>query len=393
VAADAATDINQAVAAGVDGFFSDVMDSSGKHWDFYMAAVAKAAQLYPDGSFKVVPQIDVNGGIGRYSADAVADAISAFAHGPSAYYLPDGRYVVSAFYAEGKPLSWWQAVFSSLQSRYGIRAAFLPMYLNINAATSYTGQPWTYGAGLWGDGADPQIQANAPNYGAAVHARGEKFIFPVQGQNVRTSAGIFDEAVGSGALTAAWQRAITDRPDYVCLVTWNDYSEGGEFNDSVARGLVDLDLTAYYAAQWKTGTAPPIVKDAVFISNRDQLSNATPTGGQKQQIEHWLRPGATAVADVVEVRTFLTAPASVTVTVGGVPTTYSAPAGESVQTVPLRNGAAPSAVVARNGATVASVTSPATVLASPVKDDAQYFQGSSVRGTAGQFDPQVRYGN
>lgn len=392
LAVDAETDVKQAVAAGVDGFFSDVMDGSGKNWDFYMAAMAAAARLYPDGSFKVVPQIDVNGGIGSATADAVADAISRFAQGPSAYFLPDGRFVVSAFYAEGKPLSWWQAVFSSLQSRHGIRAAFAPMYLNIGAAANYAGQPWTYASGLWGDGADPKIQQDAPNYGSAVHARGEKYIFPIQGQNIRNSASMFDEALGTAALRAAWQRAIVDGPDFVCLVTWNDYSEGGEFNNSVARGLVDLDMTAYYATEWKTGTAPPIVRDAVYISNRDQLSTATPTGGQTRRIQHWNRPDMSSVADVVEVRTFLTATADVTVTVGGLPVTYSAPAGESARTFPLRTGSPPSAAVARRGESVASVTSPAAVLSAPVKDDAQYFQGSSVRGTAGQFDPQVKYG-
>jgi len=392
VAADAATDITQATAAGVDGFFSDILDPSGRNWNFYMAAIAKAAQMYPDGSFKVVPQIDVNGGIGGASADVVADAIYAFAQGPSAYYLPDGRYVVSAFYAEGKPLSWWQAVFSSLQSRHGIRAAFLPAYLNVNAATNYTGQPWTYGSGMWGDGADPQIQTNDPNYTATARARGEKFLFPISGQNIRPTQGVFDEAIGTAALRAAWQRAITDGPDFVLLVTWNDYSEGGQFNDSAARGLVGLDLSAYYAVQWKTGTAPQILKDALYVSNRDQLSTATPTGGQSSRMAHWPRSGTSSVADIVEVASFLTAPASVTVTIGGTPTTYSAPAGASVQTFPLKNGAPPSAVAVRTGATVASVTSPASVLASPVKDDAQYFQGSSVRGTAGQFDPQVKYG-
>jgi hypothetical protein len=41
---------------------------------------------------------------------------------------------------------------------------------------------------------------------------------------------------------------------------------------------------------------------------------------------------------------------------------------------------------------VASLTSPAAVLSAPVKDDYQYFRSGSLRGTAGQFDPQVVYG-
>ncbi len=337
--------------------------------------------------------IDTNGGgIKASSADAVVDAIKAFFGYPSTWKLDDGRMVVSSFYAEQNNLAWWQAVFTSLKNRYGIQAAFLPAYLNINAASNYVGQPWTFGSGFWGDGADPQIQSRAGNNGTAVHNRGEKYLFPIQGQSIRIYSNKFDEAHGTAALRAAWSRAISDGADYVQLVTWNDYSEGGEFNDSVARGLTELDISAYYSTWWKTAQQPKILKDVIYISNRDQLSTATPTGGQTQRALQWQRNNREAVQDLVEVLTFFTEPATVNVTIGGQVQSYTAPAGVNAQYFPLKVGAAPSAVASRSGATVASVTSPAAVLANPVKDDPQYFRASSERGISTQFDPQVKYG-
>lgn len=394
---DAITDVQQAYTAGVDGFFCDILGApgSGKTWTQYMTVKQAADQTYPDGSFKVIPMIDTNGSMvtGGASADTIAAAIYAFASGPSSYYLPDGRYLVSSFRGEGKNLAWWQAVFAALKANYGIDGAFMPAYLNINLATNYTGQSWTYGTSYWGDGADPNIQIKGTNNGAPVHARGEKYMAPIQAQNIRVYSSVFDEAYGTWALRAAWDRAVREQADYIQLVTWSDYSEGGEFNYSIANGSTLLDLTAYYATAWKLGSYPTILQDAIYLSHRDQLSSSTPTGGQTSFLQHWNRgANVTAIQDVVEVLTMLTSSAQVTVTIGGVNHTYTAPAGVNVQYYPLVAGAAPSAVAIRNGTAVAQITSSVAVLASPVKDDRQYFRFSSLRGTTGQFDGQVKYG-
>jgi hypothetical protein len=399
VTADAKTDISQAVNAGLDGFFCDVMSFNGKNWTYYMSAIAAANQMYPNGDFKIVPMIDVDGsGVTGATADQVADGIKAFwgpgsTPYPCTWRLSDGRMVVTSFHAENKNLAWWDAVFTSLRNRYNIEAAFMPAYVNVGKAIDYANQRWTYGTGFWGDGADPQIQRMAGNKGNSIHSRGEKFMFPIQGQSIRIKSNKFDEAHGSQALREAWNRAISDGADYVQLVTWNDYSEGGEFNDNVARGLTELDISAYYATKWKTGNYPQITKDVVYLSHRNQPSNATLTGGQTQRALQWVRPNMESVQNVVEVLTFLSAPASVTVTIGGTPNTYTAPAGVNAQYFPLKTGTNPSVSVSRNGSTVASVTSIADVSATPIKDDPQYFRVSSDRNTAGQFDVQKKYGN
>ena len=82
------------------------------------------------------------------------------------------------------------------------------------------------------------------------------------------------------------------------------------------------------------------------------------------------RPG-TAPRDDVEVNTWLTAAGTVEVTVGGVTTTISAPAGYSVRSVPLRNGTV-SARVIRSGREVVQVTSRHTVGVPTVQDRLRY---------------------
>jgi hypothetical protein len=85
------------------------------------------------------------------------------------------------------------------------------------------------------------------------------------------------------------------------------------------------------------------------------------------------------------VAVFLTAPATVNVTVGGTtstPTTANpAPAGFSVHKVPLRVGAV-SAEAVRSGVTVAAAVSPFKVSATQITDDYNYRAVSSLRKAA-----------
>ena len=102
----------------------------------------------------------------------------------------------------------------------------------------------------------------------------------------------------------------------------------------------------------------------------------------------WNRGAArTTARDTVEALTFLTAPADVSVVIGGVTQTYIAPAGMSAKLFPLAVGTPPSIVVSRGGSTVAQVSSAIPVVAVPVRDDKSYFWFSSIRGIIGQRAP------
>ena len=156
-----------------------------------------------------------------------------------------------------------------------------------------------------------------------------------------------------------------------------DYSEGRNIAPSVKHGWAYLDITSYYLAQWKTGTAPAIERDGLYVSNRDQLVVAKPVTVSSQPMT--LRAGSTPARDTVEVLAFLTAPATITVHVGSASYSWAAPAGVAAHTFPLGVGQI-SASAQRDGAVVAAVTSPYSVLANPPVQDMQYDAVSSLRG-------------
>jgi len=395
--ADLVTEVHNAHDAGLDGFVVDCLSASGNNWTRSQHLIQVASAEFPDGSFKVIPMIDTTTSFTTaQSVAGMADELNQFATAASAYYLPDGRFVVSSFKGETYNAAWWDTLFASMKSRHGLNVAFLAGLLNISTWTNYQGYDWYYGVGDWGDGADPGIAAVT---GASEHSTGPKnaglkWMQPVQAQNVRPNQHVYDEAMGTASLRGWWERTIRNDSDYVQMVTWSDYSESGSVQNSVLLGNVVLDISSWYIYKWKQGVEPTVLRDVVYLAHRTHMKNATfasSAAGQTQWMSHWSRgTGESPVADIVEVVTFLTAPADVTVTVGGVPTTYTAQAGLYAHTVPLATGAAPSVVVNRSGVQTAALTSPVAVDSAPFKDVWVYAYSGSLRGTAGQYNPNTQ---
>ena len=375
-------EIRNAKQAGIDGFFMNIMGSSGQNWDRYVALSDEASANHP--GFLCVPMIDANGGISSESTATVAARINTMLSKSCRWRLDDGRYVVASFKAEGKALAWWQEVLGLVKTTHGKDTAFIGVYNNINQAVNYAAVQ--YGSGQWGPGADPQIINLMTDYGKTIKGRGEKFLYPVWAQDVRYKGQNFDEARNTEALRASWARAINTNADIVQLCTWSDYSEASQFNPSAARGFVTQDLSAWYIAQWKTGKKPRVLRDVMYVSHRNQMLNATITGGQTSLNTHWVRGNRSALRESVEILTFLTEPATVTVKIGSSTYTYSAVAGMQAQLYPMAPGEV-SVKAVRSGAEVARVNSPYVIKSTTVNMDRAYFMAGSIRGTSGQYDP------
>lgn len=90
-----------------------------------------------------------------------------------------------------------------------------------------------------------------------------------------------------------------------------------------------------------------------------------------------LRPDGSPARNDVEVLSVLTAPGTVTLTVGGRAFEFQAPAGISTHLAPLAVGTI-SADVRRAGTTTASVTSPYPVTDTPFVQDLQYVGVTNV---------------
>lgn len=393
---DCKFDIIAAMNAGIDGFMCDLLGLSGSNYQNYEYLKTALRELRQSdskyNSFYVMAQIDANGATAQASTTTAGAYVKSFAD--TSYYLPDGRMVWSCFLVESPnvSLSWWQGVASYLTGQ-GIPNAFVGVANNWNASVNFDAVQ--YGAGPWGYGADPGCINAASNQALAAHNRGKIYMHAATSQDTRPRNSLFDESCNTEALRATWDKAqaqATGSTDMVLIPTWCDFSEA-PMAPSMQKGFCYLDLTGYYAIRWKTGAFPTILKDQVYLSHRDEMwgssaTAATVTGPETAKMQHWAKNGATAPRNTVEVLSFLTAPADITVTVGGVQTTYTAPAGMNAHLVPLAVGAAPSVVVKRSGTMVCQVTSVVAVSSTVLTDDAGYYVVTSGdRGTTGQMRP------
>ena len=387
---DLKSDVREAAAAGIDGFYLDILQIEGdpdqQVWETAQLMMRAAAEVDP--GFEIVVMPDLAGGLRQKSAAELAAATAVLASSSSAYRLPDGRLVVMPLAAEAHSVAWWNRYRKIMRKTYGTEVALVPIFIKPEAryrsafaAISYAMSVWGNANPLWNN---PQLTTatSARGRAAAVQALGVKWVQPVRVQDERPKQGLFSESENTTNLRLTWQLARETEASWVQIPTWNDYSEGTQLAPSAQHGYTFLDINSYYLVWFKTGVAPPIVRDVVYVTHRQQAWQAKPTGQQDLLMK--LRGGSPA-RDTVEVLTFLKAPGTVSVTVGSSTTTCQAPAGVGVCTVPLEPGHV-EAVVTRGGSTVAQVTSPYAVVAKPSVQDLQYVGAGSARPPLSSLD-------
>lgn len=378
---DVRGEVREAIAAGIDGFAVDIpsVSPTARSWSAVVRLLKAAHDVDP--SFRVLLQPDMVG-LARFDGATISSALASLASYPAAMRLPDGRLVVSPYFAEKRTVAWWTDWIGSTAVDHGVDVALFPVLQN-DLAWADDFAPISIGVGNWGS-RNPAW--NSPTAGgttsprgriAAAHARGDLWMQPVSVQDERPRSGLFDEAANTQNLRDTWQVARDGGADWVLLPTWNDYAEGTAIAPSTRHGRALLDLVAYYASWFKDGRPPQIVREGVYLTHRTQLAGAVPEYAQTTLMS--LR-GGTPARDTVEALSFLTAPATVSVTVGGVTTSCTAAAGVSSCVAPLRPGTV-GVVVTRSSGAVASVASPYPVDATPYVQDLQYVAVSSLRST------------
>ncbi|MFE5807771.1 endo-1,3-alpha-glucanase family glycosylhydrolase [Streptomyces sp. NPDC056491] len=364
-------EVRAARAAGIDGFTLDLLSLSGKNWDRSNLLMAAARSVDPE--FKIMLMPDMTS-LKTDDPAVLAEAIATLADASAAHRLPDGRLVVSPFKAEEKSVAWWTEVIGLLNSKHGIRTAFVPLFLDFGA---HSGEfaPISHGFSEWGSRSYVGQESSTRDVQRA-HGMGKIWMQPVSVQDARPNQGIYDEAGNTATLRSTWTRAIEDGADWVQLTTWNDYSEGSQFAPSLHNGHAYLDLTSYYLTKFKTGNWPKIVRDTLYLSARTQFAGTDPTGDQSLLM--MLRKGSAPPRDKVEVLSFLTGPGSVRTIVGSVRGSHEAPAGIHSQLLPLKVGTS-SAQVVREGKSGVQVDLPYRVDYDAEVQDLQYYAATSGR--------------
>ncbi len=381
---DMQSEVRNAIAAGLDGFTLTIynLPDSRLTQQWKNAVMLMQAAKAVDPGFKIVLQPDFSGSSAMKSKSVATTAkyMAQLAAYSSAYRLPDGRTVISPFTAEGKSKDWWRSFMSTMKNTYGRPVAFVPLFQDERKWRD-TFDSISYGMSNWGNRNpawnNPNLTYATSPMGriASVRALGQKWMQPISVQDSRPRSGIFDEAQNTTNLRRTWAIALKSKADLVHYVTWNDLPEHSGFLPSVKHGKAFLDISSYYLTQWKTGTAPKIVRDTVYLTHRQHKHAAKPSFPQTKLMT--LRGGSPA-RNTVEALTFLKAPATVTIKVGSATYSCAQTAGIDTCTVPLGSGTV-SAAVKRSGTTVAAVTSPHTVKSTPYVQDLQYVAVSSRR--------------
>lgn len=388
---DMENEVRQALASGLDGFSVTVYqlpgDPDSQQWENINLMMQAAANV--DGGFKILLQPDMSSGVGGRDPGTLALYMSQLARYPSAYRLGDGRLVFSPFLAEAHDAAWWSEFLNIMREKYGAPVAFLPLFLNEQPYEN-SFAPISYGMSIWGGRSpaqnDPVSTSPWLPIGrvARVHALGQKWMQPISVQDERPRESLFDEAQNTVNLRNTWQIAMRSNADLVQLNTWSDYPEGSPMAPSASHGWSYLDINAYYLTWWKTGTAPPIKRDTIYLTHRKQPWEAHPSYPQTMLMSP--RGGSSPARDTVEALTFLTQPGTVNVHVGGNSYTCEVPAGPGVCTVPLSAGDV-SAAVLRGGTMTTEVGSPYPVTDNPYVQDLQYAAVSSGRTGTRATDP------
>jgi hypothetical protein len=397
---DKRVEIEQAVKAGIDGFTCNLFQigSTRLEWQRFEQMLAAANLAGTPGFLTLMPDGNTSG---TADASALADQFMAIRTHPALYRIggllrvfpwaperaPSGAGVGGAAAA-----NFWDVFHDSMAGRG--ETPVMDWCFAVNGAWTATAQAPTFNSTVptransrWGD-RDPASSSSSStsNAGAPAYNRSTypltKWIHPISLGDERPKSARYWEAGGWDNLLATWMVAINGNADGVQYATWNDYTEGSEFAPSRNNGWAALDVSTYFLARWKLGYYPPIVRDALYISHRVHLSSLnTFTGGQTSR---QVLQGATAARDEVDVLAFLTAPATIQITSGGVASApISAPAGFSQWKAPLRLGASPTAEAIRGGVAVQTVTTGVPVSNTQVSQDFAHRRASSRRTNTG----------
>jgi Glycosyl hydrolase family 71 len=372
-------EVRAAIARGITGFTFDVMSvDEATEADSALNLLLAAAQAV-DTRFKILVMPDLTA-LGSDS-DAVVQIIAFAATSPAAYRLSDGRFVISAFDASVNSAAWWQAIFNQLNSK-GINVAFVPTFLGWRANAANFASI-SYGFGDWGTATPTSAEAMQGDPAIAHASYGKIFMMPVDPQQYRPKDFEYWEAGNSAAFRSAWVSSIQGDADWVQLVTWNDFSESGEvspYTDATLSRTIGTgfyDLNGYYAAWYLTGQQPQISHDVLYYFYRREPSSASAPAQS--------RPDALATGtaeDDIELLAFLTAPAELKITIGGVTQSQNAPAGIVSFKVKSQPGV-PLFTLSRNGSDVFSFNGGVQIygtggLPSGVQD-LTYWSGSAAK--------------
>ena len=421
-------EIQQAQSLGIDGFALNVGGWLREtYYIRYTGEIFEAALRLHSG-FKLMFSADMCCGNGV--AD-VEDMMRRFAGNPryrDIYFQREGQFVLTTFAGDKLGTAGWQGIRSDLATGANQSTAIEPTALPQVAGPPSNGplSIFLVAAFFWGgelprapaveegvkqwrstlDGAFYWGIAGVPNaggdldqlpssaaYAAALHSAGKLYMAPVCLQFWGANANRYYEYSGGAGMGAMWKQAIeTTHPEWVEIITWNDFIEGTyvspiddpnrypQANSLAGTGVpsgtqgyfhshggVD-GLLQYYIRWYKTGVQPTIDCDRIFTFYRTQSKD---TAAGKPPVRHQYGP----VADRIYVTALLRAPATLEVIFGAKTTRIALPAGLTDTGVPFGKGDKPAFRLRRANHLILSGEGADRIEVSPAYNDFYYTTG------------------
>lgn len=360
-------EIQEAQAAGIDGFILDIgtwNDPSFTYYNTRVAAIFDAAEQLGTG-FKLSFFVEFS------NTTNIINLVETFANRTNTFRY-NGDIVLSAWGMNAVPslgwgngVDWTNDVLTPLRQA-GYPIFFIPHFWPPDARElpSYSdaefllNQDGSFVNGLLlvaCSGLPYQLAECNSNYTAALHAANKTFMATYSphywGEAQPTEGRRYYETDGGEGTILQWQSLIENQPDWVDLFTWNDFNEStycspvtdpeqpayGEAFLAVPHRYCHagyLELSKYYITWYKTGRPPQISNDALYYFYRTHPKNAVALDTNDIPVTWWFGD----VEDVIYNTVFLTAPAELEVSSGGTLTTNTLPAGISNIRTPFNPG-------------------------------------------------------
>jgi glycosyl hydrolase family 71 len=357
-------EIREAQAAGIDGFALNVGDWSGPNWYYKtrVASIYNAAEQMGTG-FKLFFSIELTN-----TAD-ILDMVTTYAPRTNSFRY-QGKVVLSTYGQNS--VDWQHSVLAPLNAA-GIGVSFVPFFWPASYAELPTYQDavsilnmysnTVNGLFLFGAAGLPEqlAQCNS-NYTAAMHASGKismaGFTPNYWGCYQYSNGRRYAETRGGEGTVVQWQSIIKNQPDWVEIVTWNDFNESTYVSPTYTWQATPtryshsgyLELSSHYITWYKTGQEPAIDRDGLFFFYRTHPKAAIASNTNDIPVTG-LYGG---VEDILYTTVFLLAPAQLMIVSGANQTTNSLPAGISAIRTPFAPGTQTMTLV-RNGTQVFSV--------------------------------------
>jgi len=312
------------------------------------------------------------------------DMVSRYANRSSTLKI-DGKVFLSTFVGQNT-FDWANGVFAPLQQKFGISVYFIPFFDNDpnNLFNQYSYLSGLFHWSAWQFSGDLQTPVDTLDrtYKQAAANHGKAWMAPVSNYFAKHYGGlgpeqkpnwVFGNYKGAGLWIQHWEQLIQDSPDFVEIVTWNDYPEGsyiGPVSSTLQygtfgtyNGVIDYDrrtfphvaygdLGKYFIDAYKNGNQSTISQEKAYVFYRSypKALSCSDKTGMGPQIN------SQSMDDDIYVVTLLKSPANVVVNSGSNSKTFTGvAAGLSTNSFGFGLGSQSVSIV-RNGATVAQKT-------------------------------------